>query len=207
MQSRETRDKHPFIPRAQFKHNHQPVFAALESNAEYAALLRRYGEKEARLWGLDQPQSYRFRRDDTGGQVFVTTDMVVAPVIADQAFGVVRLHLNADRLAVEEADERRQLRQRVQPSAVMCGKTQHPIVVTTAFMTVPFQIKASISDEPWRSAHWRLQIAHKSTYVDLYRCLYVQTNLKGAGRQRLITDNGCKWSPTCVIKYPGFLKD
>ena len=67
------RGKYLDIPGVRFKYGHEQVLAALESNAEYAAFRRRYGEKAARQSGLGQAVSYRFKRDGKGWRVFVTT--------------------------------------------------------------------------------------------------------------------------------------
>ena len=66
--------KYLVIPGIRFKYGHEQVLAALESNAEYAGYRREHGEKAARATSLGQAISYRFKRDDKGWRVFVTTD-------------------------------------------------------------------------------------------------------------------------------------
>ncbi len=78
--------------------------AALESNTEYAAFRRKHGGQAARQSGLGQAISYRFKRDGKGWRVFVSTRMVTAPVVTDQARGAIGVDLNADHLAVSETD-------------------------------------------------------------------------------------------------------
>ena len=80
------------------------VLAALHSNAEYAGHRRRHGEKEARAADLGQAVSYRFKRDDKGWRVFVSTRMMNVPVVTDQRRGAIGVDLNADHLAVAETD-------------------------------------------------------------------------------------------------------
>ena len=96
--------KHLLIPGIRFKYGHEQVLAALESNAEYAAFRSRYGEQAARQSGLGQAVSYRFKRDARGWRVFVTTQMVEAQVVTDRSLGAIGVDLNADHLAVCEAD-------------------------------------------------------------------------------------------------------
>ena len=98
------RGKYLDIPGVRFKYGHEQVLAARESNAEYAAFRRRYGEKAARQSGLGQAVSYRFKRDDKGWRVFVTTDLMDVPVVTDRSLGAVGVDLNADHLAVCETD-------------------------------------------------------------------------------------------------------
>ena len=98
------RGKYLDIPGVRFKYGHEQLQAALERNAEYAAFRRRYGEKAARQSGLGQAVSYRFKRDGKGWRVFVTTQMVEAPVVTDKSRGAVGVDLNADHLAVAETD-------------------------------------------------------------------------------------------------------
>ena len=100
----EEQGKYLVIPGIRFKYGHEQVLAALESNVEYAAFRRKYGEKLARQSGLGQAISYRFKRDGKGWRVFVTTQMGAAPVVTDQTLGAIGVDLNADHLAVSETD-------------------------------------------------------------------------------------------------------
>ena len=83
------RGKYLDIPGVRFKYGHEQVLAALESNAEYAAFRRRYGEKAARGTELGQAVSYRFKRDGKAWRVFMTTQLVEAPVVTDKSRGAV----------------------------------------------------------------------------------------------------------------------
>ena len=87
-----------------FAYGHEQVLAALESNAEYAACRREHGEKSARATDLGQALSYRFKRDDKGWRVFVSTEMKEVPVVTDKSRGAIGIDLNADHLAVAETD-------------------------------------------------------------------------------------------------------
>ena len=81
------------------------MLAALGNNAEYAEYAdcrRRHGGKEARTTSLGQAVSYRFKRDEKGWRVFVTTRTVDAAVVTNKRRGTVGVDLNADHLAVAE---------------------------------------------------------------------------------------------------------
>ena len=97
-------DKYLVIEGVWFAYGHEQVLAALQSNAEYSAYRRQHGEKAARATGLGQAVSYRFKRDARGWRVFVTTNMMGVPVVADQRLGAIGVDLNADHLAVAETD-------------------------------------------------------------------------------------------------------
>ena len=87
-----------------FAYGHPQVLAALHSNAEYAGHRRRHGEKEARAADLGQAVSYRFKRDEKGWRVFVTTQMMAVATTTDRGRGAIGVDLNADHLAVAETD-------------------------------------------------------------------------------------------------------
>ena len=87
-----------------FVYGHEQVLAALQSNAEYSAYRWQHGEKAARATGLGQAVSYRFKRDEKGWRVFVTTNMMGVPVVTDQRLGAISVDLNADHLAIAEID-------------------------------------------------------------------------------------------------------
>ena len=97
-------DKYLVIEGVWFAYSHEQVLAALQSNAEYSAYRRQHGEKAARATGLGQAVSYRFKRDEKGWRVFVTTNMMGVPVVTDQRLGAIGVDLNADHLAVAETD-------------------------------------------------------------------------------------------------------
>ena len=97
-------DKYLVIEGVRFAYGHEQVLAALQSNADYAAYRRQHGEKAARATGLGQAVSYRFKRDAKGWRVFVTTNMMVVPVVTDQRLGAIGVDVNADHLAVAETD-------------------------------------------------------------------------------------------------------
>ena len=119
------RGKYLDIPGVRFKYGHGQVLAALESNAEYAAFRRRYGEKAARQSGLGLAISYRFKRDDKGWRVFVTTKLTQAPVVTDKVCGAIGVDLNADHLAVAETDASGNPVNSYSVPLVTYGKTRH----------------------------------------------------------------------------------
>ena len=87
-----------------FVSGHDVVLSALGSNAEYVAYRREHGEKAARATRLGQAISYRFKRDAKGWRVFATTQMMDVPVVTDRKRGTIGVDLNADHLAVAEAN-------------------------------------------------------------------------------------------------------
>ena len=96
--------KYLVIQGLRFAYGHPQVLAALHSNAEYAGHRRRHGEKEARAADLGQAVSYRFKRDEKGWRVFVTTQMMAVATTTDRGRGAIGVDLNADHLAVAETD-------------------------------------------------------------------------------------------------------
>ena len=67
--------KYLVIEGVKFAYGHGQVLAALQANLEFAECRRRDGERAARATSLGQATSYRFKRDDKGWRVFVTTKM------------------------------------------------------------------------------------------------------------------------------------
>ena len=100
----EAHGKYLVIQGVRFAYGQEQVLAALESNVEYAAIKRQYGEKTARATALGQAISYRFKRDARGWRVFVTTDLPDIPVVTDRRRGTIGVDINADHLAVAETD-------------------------------------------------------------------------------------------------------
>ena len=117
--------KYLVIPSLRFKYGQEQVLAALESNAEYSAFRRQHGEKAARLSGLGQAISYRFKRDGKGWRVFLTTDMSEAPLVTDRARGAVGVDVNADHLAVSETDASGNYVRAFSVPLVTQGKSRH----------------------------------------------------------------------------------
>ena len=100
----EQHGKYMVIQGVRFAYGHEQVLAALGSNAEYVAYRCEHGEKAARATKLGQAMSYRFKRDDKGWRVFVSTEMMDVPVDTDKRLGAIGVDLNADHLAVAETD-------------------------------------------------------------------------------------------------------
>ena len=117
--------KYVTIPGVRFAYGHEQVMAALGSNAEYAQHRREHGEQAARATGLGQAISYRFKRDGKGWRVFATTDMMEVPVVTDRRCGVIGVDLNADHLAVAEADASGNPVKSFSVPLVTYGKPQH----------------------------------------------------------------------------------
>ena len=96
--------KYLVIEDVRFTYGHEQALAALASNAEYAAYRREHGDKAARATELGQAISYRFKRDDKGWRVLVSTEMMDVPVVTDRRRGALGVDLNADHLAVADTD-------------------------------------------------------------------------------------------------------
>ena len=97
----------------------------LESNAEYAAIKRQYGEKTARATALGQAISYRFKRDAKGWRVFATTEMMDVVGVTDQRRGAIGVDVNADHLAVVETDASGNYVNAWRAPLVTYGKSDH----------------------------------------------------------------------------------
>ena len=121
----EQHGKYLTIQGLQFAYGHEQVLAALASNAEYARCRREHGEQAARATGLGQAISYRFKRDGKGWRVFATTEMMEVPVVTDRRCGVIGVDLNADHLAVAEADASGNCVNAFSVPLVTYGKSQH----------------------------------------------------------------------------------
>ena len=96
--------KYLVIEGLKFAYGHGQVLAALQSNLEFAECRRKHGDKAARTTSLGQAISYRFKRDEKGWRVFVTTKMAPVPAVTDRRRGAIGVDLNADHLAVTETD-------------------------------------------------------------------------------------------------------
>ena len=92
------------IEDVRFAYGHEQVLAALQANLEFAESKRRDGERAARATSLGQAISYRFKRDEKGWRVFVTTKMAPVPAVTDRRRGVIGVDLNVGHLAVAETD-------------------------------------------------------------------------------------------------------
>ena len=90
------------IEGVRFAYGHEQLLRAPESHAQYAGYRRDHGEKAARQSGLGQAISYWFKGDARGWRLFVTTQMVEAPVLTDRTRGAIGVDLNTDHLAVCE---------------------------------------------------------------------------------------------------------
>ena len=117
--------KHLTIRGVRFAYGHEQVLAALGSNAECAAFYRQRGEKAASATGLGLALSYRFKRDEKGWRVFVTTEMQDVPVVTDKRRGAVGVDLNADHLAVCETDASGNYVHAFRVPLVTYGKSRH----------------------------------------------------------------------------------
>ena len=61
----------------------------MQANLEFAECRCRDGERAARATSLGQAISYRFKRDEKGWRVFVTTKMTPVPAVTDRRRGAI----------------------------------------------------------------------------------------------------------------------
>ena len=117
--------KYLTISGVRFAYGHEQALVALQSNAEYARHRRQHGEKAARASGLGRAVSYRFKRDQKGWRVFVSTQMMDVPVVTDKGRGAIGVDLNADHLAVCETGTSGNYKGAFSVPLVTYGKTVH----------------------------------------------------------------------------------
>ena len=96
--------KYVVLEDVKFAYGHGQVLAALQANLEFAECRRKHGDKAVRVTSRGQAISYRFKRDEKGWRVFVTTKMAPVPAATDRGRGAIGVDLNADHLAVAETD-------------------------------------------------------------------------------------------------------
>ena len=95
--------KYVVIEGVKFAYGHGQVLAALQANLEFAGCRRKHGDKAVRVTSLGQAISYRFKRDEKGWRVFVTTKMAPVPAATDRMLGAIGVDLNAGHLAETDA--------------------------------------------------------------------------------------------------------
>ncbi len=117
--------KYLAIEGVKFAYGHGQALAALQANLEFAECRRRDGEGAARATSLGQAISYRFKRDEKGWRVFVTTDLAPVPAATDRGRGAIGVDLNADHLAVTETDSSGNWLRSWRVPLVTYGKTGH----------------------------------------------------------------------------------
>ena len=117
--------KYLVIEGLKFAYGHGQVLAALQANLEFAGCRRRDGERAARAASLGQAISYRFKRDEKGWRVFVTTKMAPVPAATDRRLGAIGVDLNAGHLAVAETDASGNYLRAWRVPLVTYGKTGH----------------------------------------------------------------------------------
>ena len=145
--------KYLFMAGVWFRYGHDQMLASLGNNAEYARCRRQHGEKVARLSGLGQATSYRFRRDGKGWRVFLKTQMVAAPAVTNKTRGAIGVDLNADHLAVSETDGDGNWVRSWRAPLVTYGKSQHQAeaLIGDAVASIVAYAGTSASPSCWRN--------------------------------------------------------
>ena len=117
--------KYLVIEGMHFNHGHYQVLTALGSNAKYRQYRLKHGEQAAWPSGLGQVLSYRFKRDEKGWRVFVSTRVMEVPVVTDRRSGAIGVDLNVDHLAVCETDSSGNYFGAFSVPLVTYGKSKH----------------------------------------------------------------------------------
>ena len=118
--------KYLVIEGVKFAYGHGQALAALQANLEFAECQRRdTAIGAARAASLGQAISYRFKRDEKGWRVFVTTDLAPVPAVTDRGRGAIGVGLNAGHLAVAETDASGNYLRAWRVPLVTYGKTGH----------------------------------------------------------------------------------
>ena len=117
--------KYLVIEGVKFAYGRGQALAALQANLEFAECRRREGDKAARAASLGQAISYRFKRDEKGWRVFVTTDLAPVPAATDPGRGAIGVDLNAGHLAVAKTDPSGNYLRAWRVPLVTYGKTGH----------------------------------------------------------------------------------
>ena len=117
--------KYLVIEDVKFAYGRGQALPAPQANLEFAECRRRDGERAARAASLGQAISYRFKRDEKGWRVFVTTDLAPVPAVTDRRRGAIGVDLNAGHLAVAETDASGNYLRAWRVPLVTYGKTGH----------------------------------------------------------------------------------
>ena len=138
--------KYLVIEDVRFAYGHGQVLAALQANLEFAECRRKHGERAVRATSLGQAISFRFKRDEKGWRVFVTTKMAPVPAATDRGRGAIGVDLNADHLAVAETDASGNYLRAWRVPLVTYGKTGHQSEALTGDSV------AGVVEQPFRRA-------------------------------------------------------
>lgn len=98
------KDKYLNIEGINFSYGEEKILSAIDNNRQYNAIKKRLNDKSARASGYGQAITYRFKRDNKGWKVFVSTEVQRAEVVTHNAYGAIGVDLNADHLACTETD-------------------------------------------------------------------------------------------------------
>lgn len=155
------------LPGVRFAYGQAQIEAALRSSQTINATTKA-GKAIGKRTGT--AISYRFRRDRKGWRVFVSLDVPQAPTVSYAALGAIGVDLNADHLAVAEADRFGNLIDFARIDVPAYGKT-------------PDQTKALIGDAAVAIAA-RAAAAHKPVVVEALDFAKKKAELEGASRRQ-----------------------
>jgi IS605 OrfB family transposase len=115
--------KYVDIPDVRFSYGHEAILASL-----YSCMNRKNGDTEAGV-----PISYRFKHDEKGWQLFVSTPLQKPKKITYVGFGAIGVDINIDHLAVAETDR-------------YGNCIKHKVIPLSLYGKDSYQIKAIIGD-------------------------------------------------------------
>ena len=93
--------KHLLIENVRFAYGHETILDALQTSRKIDSETKA-GKSIRRLTGT--AISYRFKRDDKGWRVFVSTESTASAVVSNATLGSIGVDVNAGHLAVSEID-------------------------------------------------------------------------------------------------------
>jgi IS605 OrfB family transposase len=93
--------KYLTIPNVRFEYGHRKILAALHS-CEKRKQLNQLKNLQYKEYGL--PITYRFKRDHKSWKVFISVPVARVPKVTSTQKGVIGIDINANHLAISEAD-------------------------------------------------------------------------------------------------------
>ena len=133
--------KYVEIPDVRFAYGHETVVAALHSCLERSRLFK-MGDPSYKNYG--QALSYRFKRDEKGWRVFVSTSLKEPEWISRPSLGAIGVDINADHLAVMETDR-------------FGNPVRHKTIPLVAYGKTSEQTQAAIGDASAEIVGWAVQ--------------------------------------------------
>lgn len=163
----ETHAKYLVIRDVHFKYGHDRVLTSLRSCLERNRLSKNKNESYVEF---GEAISYRFKRDEKGWIVFVSTSLSEPNWISNVELGTIGVDINADHLAVAEVDRYGNLIKYKNISLCTYGKTGH-------------QSRAMIGDASAEIIEWAIQ-SKKPIVLEKLEFQKKKTELKETGSSK-----------------------